>query len=282
MKPCYRVVPLGGCPLNIPLGILRAQGKISSAFLEAGFKRWPLSLSPSGAIQLLNYGLGRIGIPQELRSVCYQDPTDEPRVDSSPLFHSADVMLLEFSTPIDIVMDGFILNQNHLREYTTECASRFSDEAKRLVKIWNSHGLGKQNEVIRAECSEGIMKEIGKSSDSTYLFRNFIQNCRSRALDENEMMTKIEYIIDIFNIPTILIFHNFSYMPDGRATSWPQNFKRNIQNIASDLKIVAYDPANIVAQHGVKIAMADDYRHYKDSFNATIADQYLKMINEQF
>jgi hypothetical protein len=282
MIPCYRAVPLGGCPLNIPLGILRAQGKVSSVFLEAGFKRWPLSLSPSGAVQLLNYGLGRIGIPQELRGVCYQDSSDEPRLDSSPIFHSADVMLLEFSTPIDIVMDGYIINQNHLREYTTECASHLSDETKRLVKIWNSHGLGKQNESIRAECSAGIIKEIGKSGESQYLFRSLIKNCSSRALDENEMMNKIDYIINIFCIPTILIIHNFSYMPDGRPTSWPQNFRKNIQNISRDLKIFAYDPASIVAQYGVEIAMADDFRHYKDSFNATVANQYLNLINEQF
>jgi hypothetical protein len=184
MKPCYRVVPLGGCTLNIPLTVLRARGKVSSAFLEAGFSQWPLALSPTGALQLLNYGLGKIGIPQELRHLCYQDPADEPRVDSSPIFHSADFTLLNFSTPIDIVMDGLILNQNQLQIYTTECVNHLSDDIKKMVKIWYSHGLGKQNEKIRAESAEGILRVVDNLSEIPDLFKHVIKNCLSRVLDE--------------------------------------------------------------------------------------------------
>jgi hypothetical protein len=71
-------------------------------------------------------------------------------------------------------------------------------------------------------------------------------------------------------------------MPDGRSTSWPQNFKKNIQNISRELKIVNFYPENLVTQHGVSAAIADDSRHYKDGFNAVVADQYLRLMDEQF
>ncbi len=280
--PCYRVIPLGGCTLNIPLTVLRARGKVSSAFLEAGFRQWPLALSPTGALQLLNYGLGKFGIPHELRHICYQDPVDEPRVDSSPIFHSADFMLLNFSTPIDIVMDGFILNQNQLQIYTRECVRNLSDDTKKLAKIWYSHGLGKQNEKIRAESAEVILRDIDKDGDIPDLFKYVLKNCSSIMLDEAEMMNNIESLVNMLGISVILIFHNFSYMPDGRATSWPQNFKKNIKNISRALKIVNFDPEHLVTQYGVSNAIAEDSRHYKDGFNAVVADQYLKMMDEQF
>ena len=268
---------LGGCPLNNPLLSLIRRKLAASIHVQMGFRRTPFSLSSGGALQLVNFGLGKIEIPRWVRGLCYGDPNHVPNPAQQARHASADVVLIEMSTPIELVLDGYVLNQNRFKEVVIAPLQRLDDGARKLASRWMNEGLQKQNEGYRVSSAAALLELIPNNSEQNSLLRDTISRTHARHVREPEIFAGLKQVVETLNKPTAVVLHNYSYMPDGRPIIWPSDFKDNSRAAAERLGIPVYDPAILVNRHWGKNVMMADMRHYSRGFDMVVADEYLRL-----
>ena len=276
----YCVVPLGGCPLNIPLDLLRGRRILKSVFQEVGFRRWPLALSSADALQLLNFALGRKQIPAELHPIAYLDPENWPKPDTAHLFKHAELILVEMSTPIILSIDGIILNHNHFNNYLKKASAEDPVEIQRSLMFWRYEGLQMQNETRRVDLSAQILDYYEKKEPRNEFLLRLVRDTRGKALTAADMVRDLNEVRDALNLPMVIILHHYNYMPGARPVSFPPSFLRDSKAAVQELNVPFFDPAPLVKKHGTDVAMAEDMRHYKKEFYNVVADEYLAFINE--
>lgn len=268
---------LGGCPLNNPLLSLIRRKLARSVHVEMGFRRTPVSLSSGGAVQLVDFSLGKIEIPRWVRGMCYGDPNTVPTRAQSARHTAADVVMIEMSTPIEFVFDGFVLNQNRFREVIVAPLHRHGDAARKLANRWANEGLQKQNEEVRVATSTALLDLLPSDTAEDKLLRETVERTHGRHVREKEIHAGLKQVVETLNKPTAVVLHNYSYMPDGRPVIWPSDFKDNSLAAAERLGLPCYDPADVVKRHWGKDVMMADMRHYSRWFNLVIADEYLRL-----
>src|SRR5262245_60363253 len=111
----YKIVTMGGCGLTIPLGRMAKRKLVQLMFRKIGFSRSPLTLSSGSALQLLRFSFGELEIPAGLRQLCYEHSPERCSSDAAELLRQSDIGLIILSTPLEYVVDGYVLNQNRLR-----------------------------------------------------------------------------------------------------------------------------------------------------------------------
>ena len=272
-----RYMSLGGCPLNNPLLSLVRRKLARSVHVEMGFRRTPFSLSSGGAVQLVEFMLGRLEIPRWVRGMCYGDPRHVPTATQSARHHDADVVLIEMSTPIEYVFDGFVLNQNRFREAIAGPLARYDDATRRLVSRWLREGVQKQNEEARVAASTALLGIIDADTEDAVNLRDVIARLHGRHVGEEAIFAGLKQVVETLNKPTAVVLHNFSYMPDGRPLSFPADFKANSSAAAGRLGLPCYDPAIVVNRHWNTSVMMADMRHYRRGFDEIVGDEFLRL-----
>ena len=271
----YRVLPLGGCPLNIPLGRLRTRRILTSVFQDIGFLRWPLALSSADALQLLRFAKGEMDIPQELQQFTYFDPENRPKPGRGHFIDEAEIILVEMSTPMVFNFNGYVLNHNHLNNFLKEISKDDTDAIKRMLMQWRYEGVQLQNETQRAELSVKLLDHYEpKLPAESHLIR-FLKEIRGSYLEAEDMARDLRSIRDTFDRPMALILHHYNYMPGARPVSYPPTFLADLKAVVKTLDIPVYDPAPLVKAHGTDAALAKDMRHYTKEFYDIVADEYL-------
>ncbi len=266
------VASFGGCPLYNPLQSLREVGKGFHLFKAAGFKRPPFALSSGAAVQLHKFCTGEIAIPLNVRRLCYADPEHVPSEKQLKVLQRADLALVEMSTPLEMVYDGFILNSNRLKDrFLVALKDRFPELA-RPITLWRSAGMQKMNEPVRAEAAAALLKALPKDTEDDLFIRDLIEGTRVRETKTPHIVADLAELRSRVAVPTGMIIHNFTYMPDGRPVSWPADFRDNCVAAAKELGMPVFDAAGMVAEYGAVAAMHVDMRHYSKPFTPIVAD----------
>ena len=265
-----RIMPFGGCTINNPLLTLQREGYTSPIFRELGFKRSAYSLSPGGAIQLLKFCRGELQIPRLVRCGIYADPDHVPADKQTEIISKIDLALVEYSTPFEITYDGFVLNQNRLKELVSERLDSEDKVVKKQLSRWMG-GLQKDQEEMRAENAAHLLAVLPDESDDDKAVRELVNNAGSHMIGPVEMRQSLEFLQTELNAPIGVVAHNFQYMPDGRPVVWPPEFNEQVTAEAAALGMKVFDPAALVAEHGVEAAVAADFRHWNEDFYPKVA-----------
>jgi hypothetical protein len=272
-----RISPLGGCPLANPMIRLRKRGVAISIFNELGFRSTPLSLSAGGALQLVRMCRGEFRIPEIVRDICYKLPPAGMPPRAAEALSTADLVLVEMSTPMEICYRDYIFSQNRLREYLVRELREMGEAAVKTATKWES--ALKKGDNGRARYLSEKLNDILAREKHGALLEDIINNTTSRVLCGDAIHEGINEIRKLLPLPFGIVLHNFHYMPDGRPVVWPQGFKDDTISAAERLGIPTYDPAPLVQKAGTAVALADDLRHYSPFLYEQLADEFLRFFH---
>jgi len=269
------VLPLGGCTLTIPLMQLHRRQRLSVVLSEIGFRHLPLALSAGSALQLIDIVRGKTPMPPPLLAIlCYQDaalPSKFPD-GAAERVATSDVCLMEISTPVEFEYEGYRLNRNRLRAFIFELAEGAGD--RKPAAQW-MNALQKENDALREKSAQALIAHLGGNPFAC----DIVARTRSRIASDAEIQANLDDIRAFLKGRMGIVLYNFRYMPDGRAIDWPQGFKDQVKAMAARLGIATYDPADLVARHGVRTAMAEESGHYAAEFNRTVAIAFKRFLN---
>lgn len=275
--PKLRVIPLGSCSLTIPLIRLQKRDFVTSILPEVGFKRWPLSFSPGAALQLLNVARGSLTIPAQYRNVCYSGLPDEVVPDASERLASADLVLIEMSTPFELHFRRFILNHNRLRTYATAIFRPLGEAAEKASRKWLG-SFHKRDEALRAQRAWELIEFLDDGDVEDRHLRAIIAETTARYSGEDQIARYLKMNRKVLGLPIGVVIFIFRYLPDGTPVEWPAGFNDDVRGAAKGLGIPVYDPAPLVQRHGVRTAIDSDGGHYSYKFNNVVADDYEPFI----
>jgi RNAse (barnase) inhibitor barstar len=272
-----RVAAFGGCPLHHPLYALRRRNLATDLAKALGFRRAAFALSSGAAVQLLRFCRGELEIPENVRNLCYADSVHVPQGNQRRVHSIADIVLVEMSTPVEVVFDGFILNNNRLKErFLGPVRERYPHVAGAAVR-WRT-SLQKRHEEARAEAAEEILAGLPTETEDDLFLRELVAGTRVRETKKDDIVADLDCLRTELPLPLGIILHNFNYMPDGRPISWPADFRANCLAAARELGVPIYDPAPLVAEFGAPAALAGDMRHYSPEFRPIIADEIYREL----
>ncbi|MER8846077.1 hypothetical protein [Mesorhizobium australicum] len=271
-----RPLSFGGCLLNNLISALHQNNKLAGIYKEMGFLRTPFSISAASAVQLLDFITGSKTIPPHVRRFCYLDSSREPNKEQMAIPYTADLIIVEMSTSIDILYDGFVVNTNRFQEIILPELEHLN-VPPRIVAKWRS-SLVKQNESGRVKYAKQLLELVPPTEEFEWL-HDLVGRTTTRQLNVDDMTTYIRRIKETLDVPLAVVHHNFRYMPDGRPISWPTELKDQSIEVAHRLKAHEMDFAPFVARHGVKRVLADDCRHWNPAFFPEIANHLYKFIS---
>lgn len=265
-----RIIPMGGCTLHNPLAQLYRRHAGRSIFAEMGFRNSPFALSANANVQLVDFTTRKLIIPEWIRHFTYGDGTHEPNEDQSGIFSRGEIALVEMSSPVEYMFEGFVLNINRFEEVLLTQLSQLNAERK-LLQTWRSAMLKNRHE-IRKEAAEKLYALIPQEDENQRNLARFVLGTTTRILGTEEMEVATAQLRDRLGIPIGLVLHNFQFMPDGRPVSWPADFKGNSAEVARRLGIPTLDFAPFVEKEGVGKVMAPDRRHWNPAYFPQLAE----------
>lgn len=259
------IVPFGGCGLHGPLGTLYAANREPVLFRDLlGYVRPPFGLSATSANQMMDFLDGRFDMPLWVRRLTFGDPMHIPTQAQVAHLRAAHVALIEMSTPIDYVYEGYYLNINRFEDTIFELLRELAID-KKLVSSWRSaikNAAVKGVDDTRRQLANTIADQIPVDTEEQRNMAAFIRGTRAVIRTVDEMRGALGELREKLGLPFGMILHNYQFMPDGRALSWPASFKTDSAEIARDLGMPTYDFADFVLRQGVANIMADDRRHW--------------------
>ena len=264
-----RITPFGGCLIHNPLSeFYRRHGTWGLYSKQNGWVSRPFSLSASTNLQLFDFMTGAIIIPDWIRSYIYFESFTPPTQEQTKLFLSGNIALVEMSTPIEYIFGDYLINVNQFENFSASLIEEFPDH-KKVISKWHQ-SLKKADNDRRREYADQLCAIILPDDDEHRIKRQFVQETTSRHLSLQGMTKAMAELRDRLGIPTAMIIHNYSYMPDGRPISWPADFKSNSFEAARRLEMSTLDLAGYVQENGVEATLAFDRRHFADAHLAPI------------
>lgn len=273
------IFPFGGCTVNNPLLNLTKRKIVKPIFRDLGFKRTPYSLSPSAILQLHSYCSGELTIPTEICKLIYADYETIPDSRNKNILNGVDLALVEISTPYNILLDGFLLNQNRISELLDDRLVSDDREVLKLPGRWKK-ALMTQKEETRKETAKKIYPYISGDTKDDDLARNLLLNARCIKAEAEDIASILGELQSRLPAPIGLVMHTFHYLPDGRAVIWPADLSEHVSGVAADLGIPTHDPSELVALHGTEKALASDMRHWQQGFYPVVADHMHEFIQK--
>jgi len=272
-----RVVPIASCSVTIPLIRLRKRNVAVSVLPRMGFTQWPLSFSPGSALQLALIARGDLSIPYPIDDVCYGGAPNAAHPDAARVLSTADIVMLEMSTPIEFVYRGLFLNQNRLRVFLRKEFGHLGADTAKAVSRWIAVAQ-KLDHVERESAADRLVTDLKSSGYSNQTVLDLIAEMQTRRAGADEISERMRLVRALMGLPVAVVLYNFRYMPDGRAIDWPTGFRADVKKAAINVGLPLYDPASLVQRHTVPTAMIPDSGHYRSEFNEIVADDYLKFM----
>jgi hypothetical protein len=72
-------------------------------------------------------------------------------------------------------------------------------------------------------------------------------------------------------VPLGVVPFTWTYMPDGRAVSWPAGFYTEVVEAARELGLPLFEPHQMVMDAGINVALKPDRQHYAETFMPRVA-----------
>ena len=264
------VLSFGGCTVTNPLLNLSKRKLAAPVYRRMGFRRSPYALSPRAIMQLWAFCEGELEIPERIWRLVYADAETKPDGSHSHLLTDVDCVLVEISTPYELLLDGFVLNHNRVLEQLRLCLP----ENKRSVKIasrWRSAVMAEKYDE-RDAVAELLLPDLTSDPFMCDMATHMLWNMTSTRTGLDGMTDVFSHLKRSSTAPIGIVLHNFHYMPDGRAIIFPPDLNEQIGQIAEAENMPVYDPAGMVRQYGVETALMDDYRHWNATFYPVVAD----------
>lgn len=274
------VVTFGGCQINGPIRTLNLQRRLVPVYRQIGFRSTPFVFTPRAALQLIRFCAGEQSVPREVREFCYSDPELEPGPAVHRLIRQVDFALLEPNTAIDIVFEGYYLNSNIVQQAVVERAKEIDVKFGKLAHRWKADGILKQNEDIRADMSAQLLAQFPAETPEDEMVRALIRDCRGQRSFQEDLFRQVGELLEILPVPTGVVLYTFQYMPDGRAISWPAEFKDDMTVVARRLGLKLLDPSSIVVRYGTSVSLREDLRHFKDEFYPVVGEVLMDYMQE--
>jgi hypothetical protein len=276
-----RPLPFGGCNLHNPILRASQDGRIDRRYRDASARRnWLLTLSPGAMIQAQDFLTGEKTIPPELQTLYTgEEGHFEPAPNAADVIGECDVAILEISTPYEFSYRDLILNVNRLGEFFGEfCAA--TGTPKRNFEAWRTALLKQQADKAK-ELGEVLTSSLEQPVWEGVELADLIANLRCRELGVDETTQLVAQLRDRIGKPAGMVIHNFRFMPDGRAISWPTDFKKNSVEVADRLGLPTLDLAPLVVENGATLVVAEDGRHWNPVTGMPLVGSWLAEFAEK-
>ncbi len=237
---------------------------VPRAYSLAGIPFYTYTLNEM--LQAIDCYRGKIDIPEQYHPLCYTRVEEAPRQDNSPI-DSADVALAEPNTSHEIIFEGIYLNRRPVFQLFEDIRESVP-QVRGLWRRWFDQGLVAMDEEARRASAEELLRLIPESTPRFDLVEAVLRRARGARSNPKQGMERLASALDC---PLGIVTYTWSYMPDGRALSWPAEFYGEIFEAAQNLGLPILEPWRVVQQAGVPSAMEKDRRHYQDGFIPVIA-----------
>jgi tetratricopeptide (TPR) repeat protein len=195
------------------------------------------------------------------------------------MVNGAEIVLIEPNSPVDIVYKGFFLSQQEVKKYIEDIAEAQRPVLGKAVRLWKREGLLEGNENSRLAAATEILEKFTPRTEADELLLDVVREARGVSADAKGVRDGIAQVRDAVKARVGVVLYTMRFTPEGKPTSWPPDFKDNVLAAARDLDLPIYEPAHLIAERGVKIALKD-YRHYHTSFKAIAGDALLPFIRK--
>lgn len=217
-------------------------------------------------IQAIDCYRGERKIPHELLDLCHMAPEWAPTPNNNPL-NNTDVALVEPNTSLEIRFDGYFLNRGPVVRTLTPL-KLISNQAKRLCSLWYNKGIVQGDATIRKDSAIELVGLI----PADFPDRDLTSEVLLGAIGEKrEMLQGLKQIADRLDFPVGVVLYTWAYLPDGRAVSWPAEFRQELVAATRSLDLPTFDPRVLVEEYGLAAALKDDLRHYTEQFMPVLA-----------
>lgn len=263
-----RILPLGGCLLHRPLGDFgKFKYNVRARVGTGGLVRENYSLSEM--VQLVRFLRGELFLPPEIKQLAGIDLGFEPLPNIRD-FADVDVVLIEPSTPIDIVYGAHVLNRTAIIARIIEPirATHPEPEMARQTNYWMTKGLYGGDVATQQRLAAELGELLPDATPLADTARDVLMNARAVKRDVAEGLGQLREMIDR---PMGVLTFIFQYLPDGRPVSWPAGFREDVLAAAEAMNLPVFEPWTLVEQYGVAASLKDDLRHYRDEFMPTVS-----------
>lgn len=265
-------VLFGGCMLRQPLRAMatRQRGLADQKYGSASAKH-----TFGEMFQFIEVLRGARRIPRELMSLCRISPRVGP-VAGAEDFRDLDVALIEPASPVELTFRGFAINRIGLNKMLASIEAEGREVAK-LSALWLRVGLTGLNEDVRATAATKLLGHVRGDTEQADLTRAVISETRAFKCDITDGFRRMQ---ELLGCPIGAVIYVFRYLPDGRPISWPAGFRNEVVAAAEALNLPIFDPAPLVAEHGVQVAMSDDSQHYRTRFLPVVGRALMAFTHE--
>jgi hypothetical protein len=210
--------------------------------------------------------------------LCWFDTGFEPSAEAILIPDTADLVLLEPNTPVDIIYGDFALSQQEVKRNVEDVAEARYPQLAKAVRRWKRDGLYKANEQARLAAAAEILDVFRPNSAADEILVDVVREARGHAASIDELRRGVSEVRDAAPGKLGLVLYTMQFMPDGRPISWPADFKDNLVSVARDLDLPIYEPALLIAERGVSVALKD-FRHYRNEFKAVAGDGMMRFLD---
>ncbi len=265
-------VLFGACMLRQPLRVMAARQR---GLADQKYGSDTAKHTFGEMFQFIEVIRGARTIPRELTSLCRISPRVSP-VAGAEDFRDLDVGLIEPASPVEITFRGFALNRIGMRKMLAPIAAE-GREAAKLSAFWIRAGLMGLNEDVRAEAATKLLAYVHGDTEQADLTRAVISETRAFKSDLIDGFRRMQ---ETLGCPIGAVIYVFRYLPDGRPVSLPAGFRNEVVAAAQALDLPIFDPAPLVAEHGVEAALADDSSHYSPRFMPVVGRALMAFAHE--
>lgn len=272
-----RALLLGGCSLHVPIShFLRAGGqKLVSAPLSSGGGT-PGIYTFDEIFQLIALYRGQIDLPPEIKLLAGVSPTFAP-LPGAGSFADVDVALVELNSPSNLHFRNYSVNYGAVLTHVYNPLRDASPALAKLAYTWYEKGVILGNRELQGETAERLIAALPDNLEHPELVVDVLRELSAQSGDVAKAMQRLR---DEVGKPIGVIIFTFGYMPDGRAVHWPKGFVERVIGAATELGLPVMEPWRLVQQHGVKVALKSDLRHYSEEFLPVIADAIVSFAQE--
>ena len=252
-------------------------------FRRIGFRRMPSAFTPRALTQLIDFCTGDLEIPADIQRFCFIEPAQAPRGARALEIKQADMALVELVSPNEILFRGYALNPNYLIFEVARLRARDPALAESVRRCLGA-GLWRRNERVRAKEARNLRENLAVECPEDQLLLAVTEEARGVLFGEDEIEQVFRDVQHRLDMPVALALHFAQYMPDGRPVSWPPGFVDTVRSVSRRLGWPAFDPAPLVAAHGVEQALElggarqDLLIHYQPAFESVMGEALCQFV----
>jgi hypothetical protein len=237
----------------------------------------PVTHALGDMVQFIRFLRGEIVLPPQVKLLTGMNEHFRP-LPSAGDFADVDVALVEPNTPTEILYGDFLLQRNAVISHIID-PIRIAHPDPAIAKMagnWFMQGLISGNEATRLDLGSKLAALVPPSPMAD-VARDVLLTARGERRDVEEGLRALQAVL---HRPIGLLTYIYQYMPDGRPVSWPAGFRDDLLHAAGSMKLPIFEPWTLVERVGVKVALTDDLRHYRDAFMLPIGEAMVSFAGE--